>query len=184
MPWGLKRYSGAGHLHFITSSYYHRHPWLGSAERRDLLLDVRQIMRQRYSFVVAAYVVMPEHFHLLISEPQDVTRAEIAKRCRQRPHFSQKNARNGAPLTTSPLASLVMLGSGAFTTDAGRAARPAKAAFATRLLCFPDLLQGFVGARDIGDGVADAAPLLAALLVDQQSRADGYVFAAFAVLVK
>ncbi len=72
MPWGLKRYFGAGHLHFITSSCYHRYPWLGSAERRDLFLDVLEIMRQRYSFVVAAYVVMPEHFHLLISEPQDV----------------------------------------------------------------------------------------------------------------
>ncbi len=73
MPWGLKRYFGAGHLHFITSSCYHRYPWLGSAERRDLLLDVLEHMRQRYSFVVAGYVVMPEHFHLLISEPQEVT---------------------------------------------------------------------------------------------------------------
>jgi putative transposase len=28
-------------------------------------------MRQRCGFVVVGYVVMPEHFHLLISEPQD-----------------------------------------------------------------------------------------------------------------
>jgi len=28
-------------------------------------------VRQRYSFVVVGYVVTPEHFHLLISEPQD-----------------------------------------------------------------------------------------------------------------
>ncbi|MGH9500830.1 MAG: transposase, partial [Terriglobales bacterium] len=27
----------------------------------------------RYSFVVLGYVVMPEHFHVLISEPQEVT---------------------------------------------------------------------------------------------------------------
>ena len=71
MPWGLTRYYGAGHLHFITCSCYHRHPWLGSAERRDLFLWVLEQMRQRYSFVVVGYVVMPEHFHLLISEPQD-----------------------------------------------------------------------------------------------------------------
>jgi putative transposase len=71
MPWGLTRYYGAGHLHFITGSCYHRHPWLGSGERRDLFLWVLEQMRQRYSFVVVGYVVMPEHFHLLISEPQD-----------------------------------------------------------------------------------------------------------------
>ena len=71
MPWGLKRYYGAGHLHFITCSCYHRHPRLGSAGRRDLFLWVLEEMRQRYSFVVVGYVVMPEHFHLLISEPQD-----------------------------------------------------------------------------------------------------------------
>ena len=71
MPWGLTRYYGAGHLHFITCSCYHRHPWLGSGGRRDLFLSVLEQMRQRYGFVVVGYVVMPEHFHLLISEPQD-----------------------------------------------------------------------------------------------------------------
>jgi putative transposase len=71
MPWGLKPYYGAGQLHFITCTCYHRHPWLGSAERRDLFLSVLEQMRQRYSFVVVGYVVMLEHFHLLISEPQD-----------------------------------------------------------------------------------------------------------------
>src|SRR5690242_21411196 len=29
MPWGLKRYHGTGHLHFITCSCYHRLPFLG-----------------------------------------------------------------------------------------------------------------------------------------------------------
>ena len=79
MPWGLRRYFGAGHLHFITSSCYHRYPWLGSPDRRDLLLDVLERMRQRYSFVVVGYVVMPEHFHLLISEPQDVTPSVVVQ---------------------------------------------------------------------------------------------------------
>jgi putative transposase len=77
MPWGLKRYYGAGHLHFITSSCYHREPGLGLASRRDLFLTVLEQMRQRYSFVVVGYVVMPEHFHLLISEPQDVTPSTV-----------------------------------------------------------------------------------------------------------
>src|SRR5258706_7045433 len=66
----LKRYYGAGNLHFITCSCYRRQPLLGTARRRDLLLTVLEQMRKRYQFVVAGYVVMPEHIHLLISEPQ------------------------------------------------------------------------------------------------------------------
>jgi putative transposase len=34
------------------------------------LLTVLERVRRRYQFVVAGYVVMPEHIHLLISEPQ------------------------------------------------------------------------------------------------------------------
>ena len=37
---------------------------------RDLFVQVLEQVRQRYQFVVVAYVVMPEHFHLLISEPE------------------------------------------------------------------------------------------------------------------
>jgi hypothetical protein len=36
----LKRYYGAGDLHFITCSCYRRQPLLGTARRRDLLLTV------------------------------------------------------------------------------------------------------------------------------------------------
>ncbi len=43
---------------------------LGTPCRRDLLLTVLEQVRRRYQFVVAGYVVMPEHIHLLISEPQ------------------------------------------------------------------------------------------------------------------
>ena len=70
MPRNLKRYYGAGDLHYITCSCYHRRPWLGSARRRDLFLSVLEAMRKKYTFVVVGYVVMPEHIHLLISEPQ------------------------------------------------------------------------------------------------------------------
>ncbi len=69
MPWGLKRYYGTGSLHFITWSCYRRKPLLGNPTRRDLLLTVLELMRVRYRFAVIGYVVMPEHAHLLISEP-------------------------------------------------------------------------------------------------------------------
>jgi len=66
-----KRYYGAGHLHFITCSCYRRQPRLGTARRRDLFLTILEQVRRRYQFVVVGYVVMPEHIHLLISEPQE-----------------------------------------------------------------------------------------------------------------
>src|SRR5450755_1788585 len=73
MPRGLKRYYGAHDLHFITCSCYRRLPLLGTANRRDLLLELLEEVRQRHRFVVLGYVVMPEHFHLLISESQETT---------------------------------------------------------------------------------------------------------------
>ena len=42
---------------------------MGTGVRRDLFLRVLERARQRYRFVVTGYVVMPEHFHLLITEP-------------------------------------------------------------------------------------------------------------------
>jgi putative transposase len=69
MPWGLKRYYGTGSLHFITWSCYRRKPLLSTPARRDLVLAVLELMRVRYRFAVIGYVVMPEHVHLLISEP-------------------------------------------------------------------------------------------------------------------
>jgi putative transposase len=69
VPKGLKRFYGSGDLHFITSSCYRRQPLLGTASRRDLFVKVLEQVRKRYEFVVVGYVVMPEHFHLLMSEP-------------------------------------------------------------------------------------------------------------------
>jgi putative transposase len=69
MPTGLKRYYGEKHLHYITCSCYRRRPLLSPA-RRDLFLSVLEETRQQYGFAVLGYVVMPEHFHLLLSEPK------------------------------------------------------------------------------------------------------------------
>jgi putative transposase len=73
----LKRYYGAGDLHFITCSCYRRQPWLGTARRGDLFLTVLEQVRRRYPFVVVGYVVMPEHIHLLIGEPQQKTPSTV-----------------------------------------------------------------------------------------------------------
>jgi putative transposase len=65
-----QRYYGTSDLHFITCSCYHRQAWLASRERRDQFLAVFEQVRQRYRFVVVGYVAMPDHIHVLISEPE------------------------------------------------------------------------------------------------------------------
>ncbi len=43
---------------------------LGTGRRRDLVWRVLESTRRQYQFIVAGYVVMPEHVHLLVSEPE------------------------------------------------------------------------------------------------------------------
>jgi putative transposase len=73
------RYYGSGDLHFITTSCYHRRPFLASPRSRDLFLQALEQMRHRYRFAVLGYVVMPEHVHLLLSEPQRQTISTVVQ---------------------------------------------------------------------------------------------------------
>jgi len=70
MPWGLKRFQEARCLHFITFSCKHRAPRLNTPRSRDIFEQTLERARQWYGFYVAGYVVMPEHVHLLITEPE------------------------------------------------------------------------------------------------------------------
>lgn len=84
MTRGLRRYYGGQHLHFITASCYRRRALLASARRRDLFLRVLEEVRGRYGFVVVGYVVMPEHIHLLISEPEKGNPSTVMQVLKQR----------------------------------------------------------------------------------------------------
>ncbi|MBZ5656982.1 MAG: hypothetical protein LAO56_17085, partial [Acidobacteriia bacterium] len=64
------RYYGTHDLHFITGGCYRRQPEFGSAWRRDLFFEILEEARRKYRLVVRGYVVMPEHFPLLITEPE------------------------------------------------------------------------------------------------------------------
>ena len=80
----MKRYYGDDHLHFLTWTCYHRQKWLGEPKRRDLFLHILEEARRRYRFVVVGYVVMPEHVHLLISEPEQGTPSTVMQVVKQR----------------------------------------------------------------------------------------------------
>ena len=77
MPAELKRYQQSGHLHFITFSCHDRLPYLNDPAARDLFDKSLERMRERYDFLVVAYVVMPEHVHLLLSEPRLCDLAQV-----------------------------------------------------------------------------------------------------------
>jgi putative transposase len=70
MTKGLIRYQQCGVFHFLTFSCYHRQQYLRTISARDLFERSLETMRCRYDFVVCGYVVMPEHVHLLVSEPK------------------------------------------------------------------------------------------------------------------
>src|SRR6266436_4158871 len=82
------------------SALHHREPELGTPQRRDLFLQILEQVRKRYGFVVLGYVVMPEHFHLLISEPEkgnpsivmQVLKQRFARRVIRRSHVTSQTA--------------------------------------------------------------------------------------------
>ena len=84
MARNLHRRYHTGHLHFITSSCYRRRAYLGTPRRRDLFLEVLEQVRRRYNFIVVGYVAMPEHFHLLIGEPERGTQSTVMQVLKQR----------------------------------------------------------------------------------------------------
>ena len=69
MPTRLKRYYGRKEIHYITCSCYHRRHYLGTPQARDVFCEVLEEVRRKFDGTVVGYVVMPEHFHILLTEP-------------------------------------------------------------------------------------------------------------------
>jgi putative transposase len=71
MPLGLERRQNTGQLHFVTFSCHHRLPYLEASKPKDILEQVIEKTRRSHNLSLYAYVIMPEHVHLLLSEPED-----------------------------------------------------------------------------------------------------------------
>jgi putative transposase len=84
MPAGLKRYYGKGHLHFITFSCYRRLPLLKAARARDIFVQELGKVRDQTEFRLIGCVVMPEHVHLLMSEPNRGTPSSALQKLKLR----------------------------------------------------------------------------------------------------
>jgi putative transposase len=98
MPIGLKRVQNAGDLHFITFSCYNRTQHLADDEAKNTFEACLDRMREKYSFAVVGYVVMPEHVHLLLSEPAEASLAlvvqavkiSVSKRLPEKPFWQRR----------------------------------------------------------------------------------------------
>jgi putative transposase len=66
----LVRYQQCGCIHFVAFSCYRRQPLLGTAAAYGVSERELEAVRARHGFVVAGYVLMPEHVHLLVGEPR------------------------------------------------------------------------------------------------------------------
>ncbi len=71
------RYQQTGEFHFLTFSCYRHLPYLSQVAPMELFEDALDRVRRRYLFAIAGYVVMPEHVHLLVSEPKRVLLSKV-----------------------------------------------------------------------------------------------------------
>ncbi len=83
MPYGLKRFQKAEALHFITFSCFHRLPLLEAPGAKNTVEAVLEQTRARHQARIYAYVLMPEHIHLLINEPPSILLAQFLKAVKQ-----------------------------------------------------------------------------------------------------
>jgi putative transposase len=66
----LRRYSEPGQPRELTFSCYRRYPFLGRERTRDWFREALEQARQKSGFHIWAYVLMPEHVHLLVYPDQ------------------------------------------------------------------------------------------------------------------
>src|SRR5438132_6934161 len=83
MPWGLTRLHQSGQSHFVTFCCYHRRRLFTTDASRRIFESALERVRRSFRLHVYGYVVMPEHGHLLLSEPQQDTLADALKSLKQ-----------------------------------------------------------------------------------------------------
>jgi REP element-mobilizing transposase RayT len=116
----LKRFCGRRDLHFVTFSCYRRRAYLGTARARNRFVRILNEVRLRHAFTLLAYVVMPEHVHLLIGEPARGNPSKVLQVLKQKvPVLCEEKQSQGAGschfLSRPELTNLPPFGNGAFT---------------------------------------------------------------------
>jgi putative transposase len=79
MPKHREAVYGKGHLHLITCTCFRRLPKLAEEKHRSVFLRLLEELRVKFRFAVVGYVVMPDHFRLLMREPEIDTAAHTVE---------------------------------------------------------------------------------------------------------
>ncbi len=93
----LKRYYGRDDLHFMTFSCYRRRAFLGTARARDCFVRILDQVRRKKEFLLLGFVVMPEHVHLLISEPRGSNPSKVLQVLKQQVSGALRKKRKRPP---------------------------------------------------------------------------------------
>jgi putative transposase len=83
MPERLKRFHQSEQSHFITFSCYHRRRLFQTDESKVVFEKALERIRRMFELRIYAYVIMPEHVHLLVSEPEQGLLSEALKSLKQ-----------------------------------------------------------------------------------------------------
>jgi putative transposase len=98
MPERLQRFQGTGDFHFVTFSCHNRLPYLCTPQPCGAFERSLEAVRRRYVLFVFGYVIMPEHVHLLVSEPRrgkldraiQALKTSVSKQCTERPFWLKR----------------------------------------------------------------------------------------------
>jgi putative transposase len=83
VPSRLKRFQQTAQTHFVTFCCFHRHHNLDGAAAKRAFEAALERVRRSYRLYVYGYVIMPEHVHLLLSEPERGFLADAIKSLKQ-----------------------------------------------------------------------------------------------------
>jgi REP element-mobilizing transposase RayT len=84
MAKGQRREYGKGELHFITSICFRRQPKLAEEKHRALFLQLLEQIEHKFGFEVRGVAVLPDRFHLLMTEPAKDTADHAMEMLRHR----------------------------------------------------------------------------------------------------
>jgi REP-associated tyrosine transposase len=79
-----RHYDGGSHLHFITASTYRRAKLFDSLRFRRHFIRALAELRAEFAFKIVGYVLMPEHFHLLIGPSPSANPSRLVQSLKER----------------------------------------------------------------------------------------------------
>jgi len=81
-----ERFDRPAHAHELTFTCYHNLPLLGKDRSRQWFVNALSIARQRHAFDIWAYVIMPDHAHLLIFARTGTPSPRFSRQSNSRSH--------------------------------------------------------------------------------------------------